>query len=93
MTLAPRRPGHLAHLTRAPASRSRWLSSVTVALLAAAIALLSPVSASAVPADRAAALEAYLTMKEATQKPTGWTGSVAGCVVGTATRRGGRSLL
>ncbi|HVF78346.1 MAG TPA: CAP domain-containing protein [Solirubrobacteraceae bacterium] len=57
--------------------------SVAGALLAGTIALLIPAQASAVPADRAAALEAYLVMKEATQKPTGWTGSIAGCVVGT----------
>ena len=84
MTSAQPRSGHRPLVTRAPASRSRSLaSSVAVALLAGTIALLIPAQAWAVPRDRAAALEAYLVMKEATQRPTGWTGSVAGCVVGT----------
>jgi opacity protein-like surface antigen len=55
----------------------------TVALLAGAIVLLSPVQASAVPANRAAALEAWLKMDETALMASGWTGSVDGCVVGT----------
>ena len=60
--------------------RSRWVS---IAVLAGTIAFLIPAQAQAVPRDRAAALEAYLVMAEDAQKPTGWTGSVEGCLLGT----------
>ena len=52
-------------------------------LLALALALMAPVAASAVPADRAAGLEAYLQIWEGLAVPEGWTGQVANCVVGT----------
>ena len=35
------------------------------------------------PADRASAMEAFLDLMDATRVPSGWTGSVDGCVVGT----------
>lgn len=41
------------------------------------------VLADAAPSDRAAALDTYLSMVEATRVPAGWTGSVNGCVQGT----------
>jgi len=52
-------------------------------LLALALALMTPVAASAVPADRAAGLEAYLQIWDRIQVPQAWTGSVATCTVGT----------
>ena len=40
-------------------------------------------AAHAAPPDRAAAMEAFLDLMDATRVPSGWTGSVDGCVVGT----------
>lgn len=58
---------------------NRWVA----ALLSIAWMAAGASAAQASPVDRSAALEAWLTMTEAAQVPTGWTGSVAGCVRGT----------
>ena len=66
-----------------PRTGTRCWTKCAIALLAGVIVLLSPVQASAVPASRAAALEAWLKMNDTALMASGWTGSVEGCVVGT----------
>lgn len=67
-----------------PAVASRASASTALAtLLVGAIVLMSPSVAAAVPPTREAAIEAWLVMNEGAQTPAGWTGRVAGCIVGT----------
>ena len=61
-------------------SAGPWAIATTVA---AAIVLIGPGPATAVPPTREAAIESWLVMNEGAQTPVGWTGRVDGCVVGT----------
>lgn len=59
-----------------------WSALAAVLAMAVAVLQLAPTAAAA-PADRAAALDAYLSLADAKRVPAGWTGSVDGCVRGT----------
>jgi len=54
-----------------------------LAVLAGILVLAGAAQAHARPADRAAALEAWLDLNDSTSVRSGWTGSVAGCIAGS----------
>jgi hypothetical protein len=71
-------------LTKMVSGRNRRVRRLgSAAVLALALAAATPVAtADAVPADRAAALDAFLDLVDASKVPAGWTGSPEGCVQG-----------
>jgi uncharacterized protein YkwD len=60
--------------------RHRFLIALFVAL---ALLVASSATAAASPADRAAALAAWQSVQKDVQEPSGWTGSVDSCTIGT----------
>ncbi len=64
--------------------RNRHRRRITqLAVLAGIVVLSGATQAQALPADRAAALEAWLDLNDSTSVRSGWTGTVAGCIAGS----------